>query len=275
MNISELSAFLIHELKRAGIEDARLEARYLSAHVLGIPAAELSPVSVQPISSETEERAYALLKRRLLGEPLQYLLGEWEFMGLAFSVASGVLIPRPDTEVLCEHALRLIAERGYQKVLDLCCGSGCIGISISKLAGVSVALADISSTCLTLAKDNALKNGVDVSICQSDLFSALQDDRFDLICCNPPYLSDEDMSKLQREVCFEPALALHGGADGLDFYRRIAADYRAHLHRGGALLLEIGSTQAEAVCELFDTDYVLKDYAGNPRVVIVEVPRVL
>jgi len=270
MNASELNATIFRKLKQAEIADARLEARLLTAHVVGIDPTKLSPVSTVAVSSDMVAAAESLMQRRITGEPLQYLLGIWEFMGLPFYVEEGVLIPRADTEILCESALRLISERGYQTVLDLCCGSGCIGITLAKLSDVSVVLADISTECLAMSQKNAELNQVAVSTIHTDLFSALKDQKFDLICCNPPYLTATDMENLQTEVRHEPSLALYGGVDGLAFYRRIAAEYRSVLNPQGALLLEIGSSQAESVGAMFGTETVWKDYAGHPRVVYAE-----
>lgn len=146
---------------------------------------------------------------------------------------------------------------------------GCIGISLAALSGAAVTLADISADALALARENAEKNGVCARMTETNLFSNIKRS-FDLIACNPPYLSDADMAALQREVRFEPALALYGGADGLDFYRRIRTEYAAHLNPGGALLLEVGFGQAAAVCALFgENAYALRDLCGVERVVAV------
>ena len=218
---------------------------------------------------EYEKMLGEMLARRLAGEPLQYILGEWELMGLPFRVDARALIPRQDTETLVEAALGLIKERGYRTVLDLCCGTGCIGINLAALSGAAVTLADISVDALALARENAEKNGVCARVMETDLFSNITGS-FDLIACNPPYLSDADMAALQREVRFEPALALYGGEDGLDFYRRIRTEYAAHLNQRGALLLEVGFGQAAAVCALFgENAYVLRDLCGVERVVAV------
>ncbi|MCL2695367.1 MAG: peptide chain release factor N(5)-glutamine methyltransferase [Clostridiales bacterium] len=214
------------------------------------------------------ERLSELVRRRLSGEPLQYILGEWTFYGLDFRVTPDVLIPRQESELLVE----LARERDFSSVLDLCCGSGCIGISTvwNLESGIwNLTLADISPEALTVAGENALRHGVKAELVQSDLFAQVEG-TFDLILCNPPYLSADDMGRLQRELAFEPALALYGSEDGLAFYRRIAAEYRDYLAPDGVLLLEIGSTQAEAVCALFPGAEVYKDYAGLDRVVRVE-----
>lgn len=217
----------------------------------------------------TEEGRQAALSRRLRGEPLQYILGEWEFMGLPFFVGPQALIPRPDTETLCEAALAFLQDKPRARVLDLCCGSGCIGVSLGKLAGAEVTFADISPKALALAEQNARRNGVFGTFIESDMFAHIPG-TFDLIACNPPYLTQEEMQKLQREVTFEPALALFGGADGLDLYRRLAADWQDHVAPGGALFMEIGYTQGPAVQNLFPGSRVLKDYGHRDRVVCVK-----
>ncbi len=250
-------------------EEAAREARLFFCHALGWDMARLLSRQSDIFPGEYEKMLEEMLARRLAGEPLQYILGEWELMGLPFRVDARALIPRQDTETLVEAALGLIKERGYRTVLDLCCGTGCIGISLAALSGAAVTLADISVDALALARENAEKNGVCARVMETDLFSNITGS-FDLIACNPPYLSDADMAALQREVRFEPALALYGGEDGLDFYRRIRTEYAAHLNQRGALLLEVGFGQAAAVCALFgENAYVLRDLCGVERVVAV------
>ena len=250
-------------------EEAAREARLFFCHALGWDMARLLSRQSDIFPGEYEKMLEEMLARRLAGEPLQYILGEWELMGLPFRVDARALIPRQDTETLVEAALGLIKERGYRTVLDLCCGTCCIGISLAALSGAAVTLADISVDALALARENAEKNGVCARVMETDLFSNITGS-FDLIACNPPYLSDADMAALQREVRFEPALALYGGEDGLDFYRRIRTEYAAHLNQRGALLLEVGFGQAAAVCALFgENAYVLRDLCGVERVVAV------
>ena len=207
--------------------------------------------------------------RRLTGEPLQYILGAWEFMGLPFFVGPEALIPRQDTETLCEAALSWLKNRPGAAVLDLCCGTGCIGVSLGKLAGAKVAFADISPEALALTKRNAQQNGVDGVFFESDLFEGVPG-VYDLIACNPPYLTAEEMAHCQRELTFEPALALFGGEDGLSFYRRIATEWEAHVLPGGLLLMEIGAEEGQAVKGLFPSATVLQDIRGLDRVVCVE-----
>lgn len=251
--------------KEAGIGEWALEARFLLESVLGTKW----PLSLEALSPDGERALADAVTRRLQGEPLQYILGEWAFMGLPFFVGPQALIPRQDTETLCEEAVRLVKERGYKSALDLCCGSGCIGVALQKLTGIKVAAADISPEALSLAKRNAQINGAAIAFLQGDLFAPVRE-RADLLVCNPPYLSAADMASLQKEVRFEPALALYGGEDGLDFYRRIAQSWEDYVNEGGCILLEIGALQDKQVLELFQGGRLIRDLNGLPRVIECE-----
>ncbi len=242
---------LIDALRPAAGEEAEIEARFLLE------------------VSMDEAWLNEAVQRRLKGEPLQYILGEWEFMGLPFFVGPGALIPRQDTETLCEAALGWLKNRPGARVLDLCCGTGCIGVSLAKLGGAAVSFADISPDALALAKRNAEKIGVDGPFYECDLLADVPG-VYDLIACNPPYLTAAEMENCQKELTFEPALALFGGEDGLDFYRRLAAAWADHVAPGGLLLLEIGHTQGAAVRGLFPGARILKDICGLDRVAWVE-----
>ncbi len=259
----------INALKDAAGDDAALEARLLMCGALGCDELELFFKEKEIIDTDAEEKLDALVERRIGGEPIQYILGEWEFMGLAFTVREGVLIPRQDTETLAEEAIRRIKRLGGGRVLDMCCGTGCIGISIAKYAGAEATLCDISDECLKLAAENAEKNGVSARIIKSDLFDGV-DEKFDMIVCNPPYIRSGDISALQREVRREPLLALDGGVDGLNFYRRIKKDFKKRLTRGGTLMLEIGFDQAADIRAIFGHAEIIKDICGNDRVAAID-----
>ena len=222
-----------------------------------------------------QEKAYLdLTEKRCQRMPLQYLTGEQEFMGLPFAVNEHVLIPRQDTEVLVEEAIQILKNRMPDaEVLDLCTGSGCIGISIQSFCpDTKVTGADISKEALQVAKHNALQNQVPVSFVHSDLFSEISG-RFDMIVSNPPYIPSNVIDTLMPEVRdHEPMGALDGKADGLYFYRRITEESVAHLNDGGYLLYEIGHDQAEAVSGFmkehgFNDIKVIRDLAGLDRVV--------
>ena len=270
MSVSETVRLVKIRLEPVAAEEAAQQAKLLVAAVLGVEPGALTVHTWVEVSDEQIAIIGELLERRVNGEPLQYILGEWSFMGLPFYTDERALIPRQDTELLAETAIRLLQERGYASVLDLCTGSGCVAISIAKLANAEVTASDVSADALALARENAELNEVSVTFLESDLFQQVKG-KFDLITCNPPYLTRTDMEQLQTEVTFEPKLALFGGEDGLDVYKRIARDYRKYLNDGGTLLLEIGSTQADSVSNLFSTKTsVLNDLGENPRVLIVE-----
>ncbi len=238
------------QLRPVAKDDSFLEADFLLDYAKLHPDADLS----------------RLIARRCAGEPLQYVLGEWEFMGMPFYTDARALIPRPDTEILCEQALKALPEGGT--VLDLCCGSGCIGIVLAKKKRAVVTAADISPDALSLTAENAARNGVTVRTVHSDLFESVNG-TFDLIVSNPPYLDADEMHSMDASLRYEPAIELDGGADGLDFYRRIRAEYDAHLNPGGMLLLEIGCRQERAVTTLFDDAVCIYDYGNRPRCVAV------
>lgn len=256
-------------------DDAAFEARILVAHVLG--ERKLYPIFYgSHFSAELFGKLVLLIGRRLTGEPLQYILGEWELMGLPFKVKSCALIPRQDTETLIEEALSLVKAKKYGSLLDVCTGTGCIAISVAKLGEVrKVTATDISAECVELAKSNAELNGVSVSVIEADLFKPFFCDelgKFDMITANPPYIPTDELSSLQREVLNEPRLALDGGSDGLIFYRRIAEECKAHLNKDGCVIMEVGIGQAHDVAFLFEKDFddirIIKDICGRERVVV-------
>lgn len=266
------------KLTAGGIHDAAFDARALLSFVMGIPFRDIPLHYTDEVTEERLARYEELLERRIGGEPLQYITGEQEFMGLPFHVDSRVLIPRLDTEILAEMAIDYVdALLPPVRVLDLCCGSGAIGLSIAALARrteIKVVLSDISQDALDVAEENAKALGVldMVTFIKGDLFENIND-TFDLIVCNPPYIRTDVIKTLDTEVRnHEPMLALDGGADGLDIYRRIAEEAPGYLKAGGRLLMEIGYDQAEDVAALlqkeFDDIKVLKDLAGLDRVVI-------
>ena len=241
-------------------DDAVLEASFLlRANGFHSPYQTVSETDLHALEELTE--------RRLTGEPLQYVLGEWEFFGLPMFVNRSVLIPRPDTECMVETALEAL-DGDNRDVLDLCCGSGCIGIALAVYGKANVTAVDISADALELAERNARRNGVSIRTIQSDFLDSLNE-RFDMIVCNPPYLSKEEMDARDLSLRYEPELALDGGEDGLEFYRRLSKDYRRVLRAGGTLLTEIGMTQQESVLSLFPEAVCIKDYGGRPRVIKV------
>lgn len=299
-------------LEAAGIEEAENDARLLlldtyridwcslvSVYEMRVPVnPPMPPVSAckvvpRRISHETEAGGAYLevIDRRAAHVPLQYLTHEQNFCGADMYVDERVLIPRQDTEVLVAAALDLAAMLdGAPALLDLCTGSGCIPIALSRLGDFgSITAADLSADALEVAKMNAEQNGARIRFVQSDLFDAFRKkaedgkiipeaaERFDLITCNPPYIRSGDMAGLQPEVRDnEPSMALDGGEDGLDFYRRLAAEAGQFLNPGGCVCFEIGFDQAADVTALlenagFEEVRVLKDLAGLDRVVTAYV----
>ncbi|MBR3020651.1 MAG: peptide chain release factor N(5)-glutamine methyltransferase [Clostridia bacterium] len=266
----------VHEaLKKAekrlcDIPDTRLDAEYLLAEALHTSRLMML-VDKGRTLTEAEEAAFeAMVARRETREPLQYILGSQSFMGFSFKTDPRALIPRNDTEALCEEALKHTRPGGA--VLDLCTGTGALGIAIKKLCpGAAVTATDISSEALSLAKENAEALQAEVRFLQGDLFAPVKAERFDVIVSNPPYIPESLRGHLQAEVEKEPALALFAGSDGLDFYRRIAQEAPERLKPQGWLCLEAGDGEAEAVAALLKKDFhgirVLPDLNGLDRVV--------
>ncbi len=255
-------------LQAAGVPDPEIDAALLLGSVLHMGRLQLLAQGDLELTADQQAAYEMLLNRRASREPLQYMLGTTGFMGHEFLCRPGVLIPRPDTETLCLQGLERL--QPGQRALDLCCGSGAVGISL-KLAcpRAELWLSDISDHALSLSRENARRLQADVNFAQGDLFSPLTGP-FHLICCNPPYIPTVELPHLQQEVQREPALALDGGPDGLDVYRRILREAPAYLTPRGWLLLELGDGQAQAVQALaqvdFDTISVYDDLSGLPRV---------
>lgn len=255
-------------LAAAGVPDAAYDAAELLSRVMGESPLMLRAEAGRAVSSEQRAAYDALIARREAREPLQYITGEAPFMGLMLAVAPGVLIPRFDTEALCQQALDRL--RGGERVLDLCTGSGALAVALAALRpGIRVAAGDISPLAAALARENAARCGVSVDVRLGDLFAPFRGETFDMIVSNPPYIPAGQLAGLQEEVRREPALALDGGADGLDFYRRIIAEAPRYLAPGGWLLLEFGSDQAADVKALMARDFeeisVFADLDGHSR----------
>lgn len=270
MTIREALRLAAARLEQAGVPDADVDAAYLLASVLKEDTLAMRINGHRELAAPQQAAFDALCDRRAAREPLQYILGETEFMGLTFHVEPGVLIPRADTEILVEKALEWM--KPGARVLDIGTGSGAIAVSLAKLGRqAQVTAADVSDRALEIARRNAERNGAAVEFVKSDCFSALKGRKYDMIVSNPPYISEDEMRELMPEVMREPELALFGGADGLDFYRRISREAPEYLNEGGCLLFEIGWLQKDAVSALVKAHigepFALRDYGQNWRVV--------
>ncbi len=276
MNYAEAFLMGMQKLKEAEIGEAQLDARLLLEEVCGTDHNTLLCHGDREVSEEEEEQYRRALEQRAVHVPLQHLLGYQDFMGLRFQVNEYVLIPRQDTEILVEEAMRYLHDG--MRILDLCTGSGCILLSLlhysNDCEGTGV---DISKEALQVAVQNAEALGIKADFLESDLYEKVTG-KFDLLVSNPPYIEREVIPTLMEEVReYDPYIALDGGEDGLDFYRRIIGGAQDYLNRGGQILLEIGSEQAQAVSELlreagFKEIDICKDFAGLDRVVSARLP---
>lgn len=277
MTIREKKQWLTGRLEEGGVEDAGYEAMLLVELVYGMDRTAQLIHSQDPAPEEKNAQLEELLSRRLEGEPIQYLLGQWEFMGLPFLLSQDTLIPRADTETLCQWVLDHTTKKESCRMLDLCCGSGCIGISLAYyLPKAEVELWDISAGAVEMTKKNAALNGVE-SRCTPKVQDVLKEDLregcFDYILSNPPYIPTGDLAGLQKEVQREPRRALDGGETGMDFYEVLPGLHKHLLKEGGVLLFECGIHQSQQVAEIMRREGYreieeINDLHGIPRVVL-------
>ena len=260
------------------IDEVFLKSRILLAHILNVEKEYLIIHDDEVLLSLQENEFFEKVNKLCSGVPIQYLTNSQEFMGFNFYVDKNVLIPQPDTEILVENVISIIKnlQKSCQKeltVLDLCTGSGIVGVCLKKyLQNVNVLSSDISSNALEIAKKNANLQNVKIDFIKSDLFENI-DEKFDVIVSNPPYIKTDKINELSKEVKNEPRLALDGGQDGLDFYRRIIKESTNFFRKTGYLALEIGYDQKEAVENLFKNfKYkeikIYKDLSDIERVII-------
>lgn len=282
MTVFEALNWGTHYLKNHQIQNPRLQAELLLAYSMNLKREGLYLRFPQEIAKEEEERFKKLVLRRVAGEPLQYLLGSQEFWSILFKVDPRVLIPRPETEHLVEEAICILSKNNSKRfplVLELGTGCGAIAISLAReLKHLRIIATDLSKDAIEVAKENAKDTGVihQITFLIGDLFECFSPLKrpFDLILSNPPYIKDSEIDRLAREIKdHEPLMALKGGKDGLDFYRRILSQAPKYLKEGGWLLLELGEGQAEKVSELFKSTgkfknpILLKDLSGIERVI--------
>jgi len=264
--ITDISKTLASE---AGVFDPAFEAREIVREYAGDSA-----VFGGMLDEKQEKLIDAAVSRRLTGEPLQYIFGKWEFYGLPFFVGEGVLIPRPETELLVDIAVKRLGKGSA--VLDLCSGTGCIPISIALKTGAKCTAVELYDAAFGYLERNIALNGADVTAVKADALDGMLfgDAQFDAIFSNPPYLTGAEMDSLMREVAHEPKTALYGGEDGLDFYRALIPAWVGRLRTNGFMAVETGETQGNAVSEIMRAaglrPEVIKDCAGLDRVVIGE-----
>lgn len=287
MTLRELYELTVNMLSAAGIEDSAFDTGCLFEDILNAGKTDLVLRRDTEVPEPDADRLMLAAEKRCGGMPLQYILGEWEFFGRPFYVGEGVLIPRPDTEVLVERVLEHFKAAGSSspEICDLCSGSGCIAVTLKKeMPNAVVHAVELSSEAMPYLTKNILRHGADVKILKGDVTDgrllenfADPDDvgelrKIDCIVSNPPYITDKEMTELSREVRREPEIALRGGADGLKFYRIISCLWREILKDGGLIAFEMGFEQAEAVRDIleksgYESISVYKDYAGRDRVV--------
>lgn len=284
MTIKELLNQGTIMLKNEDIDGEKNKARAILQHTLKTSREYLIIYDHKEVTKEQRNEYVKNIKRLIAGEPLQYITGLQEFMKINFLVTKDVLIPQPDTEILVEEAMDIAKTIENPVILDLCTGSGAIAISIAKyVQNVKIVATDISSKALDIARQNAKLNGVinNIEFVESNLFDKLKnkgrDGKFDIIVSNPPYIPTKEIDILPKDVQAEPHIALDGGKDGLDFYRKIAKDGYRFLSRQGYLCLEIGYNQKEQVKKIISDEkryvetYSKKDLCQNDRVVVTRI----
>lgn len=285
LTVGEILTSASEHFRHKGVLNPRVDAEVLLAHVLGVERIDLYVNYARPLNSEETAAYRKLVARRLRSVPVAYLVGHKEFMGLDFKVDENVLIPRPETEHLVEAVSKYVSERSTDGqgcvILDMCTGSGAVGISLAvALVSVDVVAVDVSPGALRVARSNAEAHGVAdrVHFLRSDMFEKLAVDKlgagFDVVVSNPPYLSEADLETLQSDIAVsEPMVALYGGVDGMRFHRILVDRSSDYLKPGGVLVLEIGASQGSAVADMLQSNgayqavTISKDYAGYDRVV--------
>ena len=266
MKIIEILTKSVNILKENKIDEPIIKARLILADILNIRKEDLIINEEKELEKNIETAYLDCIEKLVNGYPLQYIIKKQEFMGDIFEVNEDVLIPRQDTEILVEQALKYV----QGNVLELCTGSGIIAVSIAKRAHVEVTAVDISKMALEVAKRNAKRHNCDIEFIESDLFQNVKG-KYQLIVANPPYIELDTIKKLEVQVQKEPFIALNGGKDGLHFYRRIANEADKFLKTGGYLCMEIGYNQKNSVIDILKVKYedicCIKDLSGRDRVI--------
>ena len=267
-------------LKNNNVTEPNIKARLIMQYVLNKPREYLLVYDKEILMLRQEVNYFKAIKKLCQGIPIQHITHRQEFMKMTFYVDENVLIPRQDTEILVEEVIKIAKKINAKKILDLCTGSGAIAISLAKyIENSEITAVDISSKALNIAKINSKNNNVEnqITFIESDLYKNLPKEKYDIIVSNPPYIKKEIIKKLDKEVQKEPKLALDGGYDGLDFYRKIVSKADEYLKFHGYLCLEIGYDQKEEVEEIISKQekyigtYCKKDLCDNDRVIVTKL----
>lgn len=267
-------------LKTNNIREPNLKSRLLMQYILNKPRQYLLIHDNEELTNKQEKEYLENIEKMIKGVPLQHITHSQEFMKMNFYVNENVLIPRPDTEILVEEVINIAKKTNAKKILDLCTGSGAIAISLAKyIENSQITAVDISEEALRIAKLNAVNNNVEdkITFVKSDLFENIVKEKYDIIVSNPPYIKKDFMKKLDKEVQQEPYIALDGGYDGLDFYRKIISEGYQYLKFKGYLCMEIGYDQKQEVFDIiksqekYSNTYSKIDLGGNDRIVVTTV----
>lgn len=279
MNIKQALEEAKNILKSNNFEDSNIIAKELLSYVLKKDKVYLT-INSDTALTDTEYAEFTKYIEQIIdGKPLQYITQKQEFMGIDFFVNEDVLIPQPDTEILVETVLDICKKYDKQslRILDLCTGSGAIAISLSKILNTQVFASDVSIKALKVAEKNNVMNNTKVEFIESNLFEKINGEKFDIIVSNPPYIKNEEIKLLSKQVQNEPYIALSGGEDGLDFYRKIIDEAYKHINKNGYLCLEIGYDQKEDLIKLikqnenYEYENCIKDLSNNDRCIIAKI----
>lgn len=276
MTVNEIYQSGLKLLENNNIENSKFEAQSLLQKAFSLDRVGFIIHKTDKADENCSHNFLNFIERRISGEPLQYILGEWSFMGFDFKVGRGVLIPRDDTEVVVNLCIDFLKNRADKKTVDLCSGSGAIAVALDKISGAKVTAVEIDETAFSYLETNVKENNSSVKPVMADALKICEtfaDGGLDLIVSNPPYIKSADIETLQKEVRLEPRLALDGGEDGCDFYREIVNRWSRKLKKGGALAFELGENQADAVKALmteqgFSDFKISLDFGGVQRAII-------
>lgn len=276
MTVNEIYQSGLKLLENNNIENSKFEAQSLLQKAFSLDRVGFIIHKTDKADENCSHNFLNFIEKRISGEPLQYILGEWSFMGFDFKVGRGVLIPRDDTEMVVNLCIDFLKNRIDKKTVDLCSGSGAIAVALDKISGAKVTAVEIDETAFSYLETNVKENNSSVKPVMADaleICDTFADGELDLIVSNPPYIKSADIETLQKEVQLEPRLALDGGEDGCDFYREIVSRWSRKLKKGGALAFELGENQADAVKALmaeqgFSDFKISLDFGGVQRAII-------